>query len=94
MLSQRELAKLADVSHVTIARLEGGHDAHPRTVRRLAEALKVTPAELQRLDLSGPAPFNAMRKVAETLDIVSGRFLSSRQLSRLLIWSAFRPGVT
>lgn len=49
MLSQRELARLAGVSHVTIARLERyGHDAHPRTVRKLAEALDVTPADLQR----------------------------------------------
>jgi transcriptional regulator with XRE-family HTH domain len=46
-LSQRELAAIAGVSHVTIARLEGGHDAHPRTVRKLAEALAVKPAELQ-----------------------------------------------
>jgi predicted transcriptional regulator len=45
-LSQRELAAIAGVSHVTIARLEGGHDAHPRTVRKLAEALAVKPAEL------------------------------------------------
>ncbi len=45
-LSQRELAARAGVSHVTIARLEGGHDAHPRTVRKLAEALEVKPAEL------------------------------------------------
>ena len=30
-LSQRELAAIAGVSHVTIASLEGGHDAHPRT---------------------------------------------------------------
>jgi transcriptional regulator with XRE-family HTH domain len=48
MLSQRELAERAGVSHVTIARLEGGQDAHPRTVRKLAEALRVTPADLQR----------------------------------------------
>ena len=47
-LSQRELALKAGVSHVTIARLEGGHDAHPRTIRKLAEALGVSPAELQR----------------------------------------------
>ena len=45
-LSQRELAKSAGVSHVTIARLESGHDAHPRTIRKLAEALGVKPADL------------------------------------------------
>lgn len=49
MLSQRELATKAGISHVTIARLEkSGQDAHPRTVRKLAEALGVTPAELMR----------------------------------------------
>jgi transcriptional regulator with XRE-family HTH domain len=47
-LSQRELAEKAGVSHVTIARLEGGHDAHPRTIRKLASALGVDPADLQR----------------------------------------------
>lgn len=45
-LSQRELAAIAGVSHVTIARLEGGHDAHPRTIRKLAAALEVTPTDL------------------------------------------------
>lgn len=45
-LSQRELATKAGVSHVTVARLEGGHDAHPRTIRKLAEALEVRPADL------------------------------------------------
>jgi transcriptional regulator with XRE-family HTH domain len=47
-LSQRELAQQSGVSHPTIARLERGTDAHPRTVRRLAEALGVKPADLMR----------------------------------------------
>ena len=46
-LSQRELSKLAGVSRVTIVRLEaGGHDPFPTTVRKLASALDVDPAEL------------------------------------------------
>jgi transcriptional regulator with XRE-family HTH domain len=44
--SQEELADLAKVSRNTIARLEGGYEAHPRTIRKLAEALKVEPHEL------------------------------------------------
>jgi transcriptional regulator with XRE-family HTH domain len=49
-LSQRELAHLSGVAASTIARIEMGHDAHPRTVRRLAEALKREPADLMELD--------------------------------------------
>jgi transcriptional regulator with XRE-family HTH domain len=46
-LSQRELAELAKVSRTTIIKLEGGRDAWPQTVRKLARALKVDPDELQ-----------------------------------------------
>jgi len=46
-LSQEELARLAKVSRTTIIKLEGGRDAWPKTVRKLAKALKVDPAELQ-----------------------------------------------
>jgi transcriptional regulator with XRE-family HTH domain len=47
-LSTRELAKHAKVDHTTIVRLEGGQSgAHPRTVRKLAQALGVTPKELR-----------------------------------------------
>ena len=46
-LSQRELSKRADVSRVTIVRLEaGGEDPFPSTVRKLADALNVEPDEL------------------------------------------------
>ncbi len=47
-LSARELAELAEVHYNTILRLEndkGG--AHPRTLRKLAEALGVEPRELR-----------------------------------------------
>ena len=46
-LSQRELAKLASVSSGTVFRLENAlRGAYPLTVRKLADALGVSPAEL------------------------------------------------
>jgi transcriptional regulator with XRE-family HTH domain len=46
-LSMRELAERSGVTHQTIYRLEHGQrNAHPRTVRHLAEALGVEPLEL------------------------------------------------
>jgi transcriptional regulator with XRE-family HTH domain len=49
MLSQAELAKLADTTQATISVLERGErTAQPRTVRRLADALGVEPKELVR----------------------------------------------
>jgi transcriptional regulator with XRE-family HTH domain len=46
--SQRELADRADVNRNTVWRIEtsGQTDVHPRTIRRLAEALSVDPASL------------------------------------------------
>ena len=50
-LSQRELSKLAGVSRMTIVRLEaGGEDPFPTTIRKLAKALDVDPAELMGPD--------------------------------------------
>ena len=47
VLSMRELDERAGVSYHTIWRLENGKTgAHPRTIRRLAKALGVTPREL------------------------------------------------
>jgi transcriptional regulator with XRE-family HTH domain len=46
-LSQQELADLAKVSRTTIIKLEAGRDAWPQTVRKLARALRVDPADLQ-----------------------------------------------
>ena len=47
VLSLRELEEKSGVSHNTIWRLEDGRQgAHPRTVRKLAEALGVQPSEL------------------------------------------------
>ena len=47
VLSLRELEKRSGVSYNTIWRLEDGRQgAHPRTIRKLAGALGVDPAEL------------------------------------------------
>ncbi len=47
-LSQEELHKATGISRDTISRLETGkRRAHPRTVRKLAEALGVAPWELR-----------------------------------------------
>jgi transcriptional regulator with XRE-family HTH domain len=47
VLSLRELEKRSGVSYNTIWRIEDGRQgAHPRTVRKLADALGVKPAEL------------------------------------------------
>ncbi len=46
-LSQRELAARANLSVTTVNRIEAGLcDPMPRTLRKLAEALQVTPEEL------------------------------------------------
>jgi len=46
-LSHRDLAKRADVSPTTVLNLEAGRvEAQRRTVRKLAQALEVDPAEL------------------------------------------------
>ena len=47
VLSQRELARMAGLTHVTIWRLENGFtEAHAQTIRKLAEVLEVEPREL------------------------------------------------
>ena len=49
VLSQRELARTAGVTHATVWRLENGFDmARPETVRKLAGVLGVEPKELVR----------------------------------------------
>jgi len=51
-LSQRELAAKAGINHNTVWRIEGGPsvDVHPRTIRRIAEALSVDPTSLTPLE--------------------------------------------
>ena len=49
VLSLRELEGRSGVSYNTIWRIEDGRQgAHPRTVRKLAEAIGVEPSELTR----------------------------------------------
>jgi transcriptional regulator with XRE-family HTH domain len=47
-LSQRELADRAEINRNTVWRIEGSGltEVHPRTIRKLAEALSVDPATL------------------------------------------------
>ena len=47
-LSQRELADKAGLNHNTVWRIEGSGvaEVHPRTIRKIAEALSVEPASL------------------------------------------------
>jgi transcriptional regulator with XRE-family HTH domain len=48
-LSQTELAEKADVSLMTISRIERGeHDPHLRTLKRIADGLEVRLLELMR----------------------------------------------
>ena len=47
VLSQRELARMAGLTHVTVWRLENGFtEAQAQTIRKLAEVLGVEPREL------------------------------------------------
>ena len=47
VLSQRELARMAGLTQMTVWRLENGYrDARPGTIRKLAGALGVEPKEL------------------------------------------------
>ena len=47
VLSQRELARMAGLTHVTVWRLENGHtEAHTQTIRKIANVLGVEPREL------------------------------------------------
>jgi predicted transcriptional regulator len=45
-LTQHELAKLADLSRPTIARMEAGHSVRQASIDRVARALKVRPEAL------------------------------------------------
>lgn len=55
LLSQEQLAKLAGVGTVTVARIEGGQGARLSTLRKLADALDVTPDQLLGEDEPGNA---------------------------------------
>ena len=48
-LTQEELSRISGVSRDTISALEAGkREAQPRTIRRLADALRVEPQELMK----------------------------------------------
>jgi transcriptional regulator with XRE-family HTH domain len=50
-LSQQELAEAAGIGRATLSRIERGETgAHGRTLRRLAEALRVDVAELVKTE--------------------------------------------
>jgi transcriptional regulator with XRE-family HTH domain len=57
VLSLRELEERSGVSYATTWRLESGRArrAHPRTIRRLAHALGIDPAELVVTEEGGDA---------------------------------------
>jgi len=46
VLSQRELARMAGLTHTTVWRLEHGSEARPGTIRKVAGVLGVEPREL------------------------------------------------
>ncbi len=51
VISQRELARMANLAYGTVWRLENGYpEARTSTIRKLAEALKVEPRELVKKD--------------------------------------------
>ena len=52
-LSQRDLARKAGVTAVTIVHAEKGLDTRPSTLRKLADALGVEPRELIEGDHAG-----------------------------------------
>ena len=51
LLTQQELAERAGVGYPTISRIENDHaEPHFRTIRKLAKALGIDPAELVKGD--------------------------------------------
>ena len=54
LMTQAELHEASGVGMNTLSRLENGHEANARTVRRLARALDVSPYELTEMDPKRP----------------------------------------
>ena len=54
LMTQAELHKASGVGMNTLSRLENGGEANARTVRRLAQALDVSPYELTEMDPNRP----------------------------------------
>ena len=52
VLSQRELARLAGLTQMTVWRLENGFEhAHPQTIRKIARVLEVKPKDLVKKEV-------------------------------------------
>jgi transcriptional regulator with XRE-family HTH domain len=52
VLSQRELARMAGLTQMTVWRLENGYQqAHPQTIRKIAGVLGVKPKKLVRKEV-------------------------------------------
>jgi DNA-binding transcriptional regulator YiaG len=49
-MTQHDLAKLAGISRITVARLERGAPASPSSVRSIAQALGVQPSTVTRIE--------------------------------------------
>jgi transcriptional regulator with XRE-family HTH domain len=54
LLTQEELAKLAGVGYVTISRIENTGNGRVTTLRKLASALNITPAQLMEGEADNP----------------------------------------
>ena len=54
LMTQDELHAASGVGMNTLSRLENGHEANARTVRRLARALDVSPYVLTEMDPDRP----------------------------------------
>jgi transcriptional regulator with XRE-family HTH domain len=52
-LSQGDLAERAELTRVTVTRIEGGHPARPSTIRKLARVLRCRPAQLMSSEENG-----------------------------------------
>ena len=66
LMTQAELHEASGVGMNTLSRLENGHEANARTVRRLARALEVSPYELTEMDPNRPpAPHRGADDQAE-----------------------------
>ena len=65
-LTQRELAKAAGLAASTVARLEVGRPAAPSTLRKLARALGLEPADLmERSGRPGQVPQGGRRRAED-----------------------------
>lgn len=82
-LTQQELADLAGIHRVTVARIESGADQpEAATIRKLAQALSVDPADL----FSGAIPTHDLNRTGSgpILEAIELRAAESSDVTRLL----------